>query len=390
MSKLDIPEVLLKRKVGGKRKKDIEEVLSLKHVRKWIGIRGYARCSTDLQEDSIETQSRAIRRRATDLGIPLLRMYTDEGVSGADRSRPGLQLLFQHMREGEIILMVSISRLGRMQHTTNEYVRTITRKGCRLMTIQDGIDTAQDNADIFILFHEIFAQKEREMIRKRVKDGMDRLKEQGKCTGSPPFGKDIDPATGFLVANPQQQETIRMMIQMRRLGMTYENIGRMLTMKGIPTPRADRPKNRHRHEDLPREWQTRTVRSIIIREMGAEAARNAFRNPKTVAALEADTFADSYHDELEYHDDSTEHIAATTTIQTDNLAVETDLDVKKQTSETDTWASSEMASKPLALLRVRLINIINAGHIDGITVQEVRELTKNEILVLLNACVRAR
>jgi site-specific DNA recombinase len=59
----------------------------------------YARYSSDLQRDaSIEDQVRLCRERIESEGWRLISTYTDRGISGASRFRPGYQQLLEDAR----------------------------------------------------------------------------------------------------------------------------------------------------------------------------------------------------------------------------------------------------------------------------------------------------
>jgi DNA invertase Pin-like site-specific DNA recombinase len=59
----------------------------------------YARYSSDNQRDeSIEDQIRLCRRRIDEEGWSLIATYTDRGISGATKLRPGYQSLLRDAR----------------------------------------------------------------------------------------------------------------------------------------------------------------------------------------------------------------------------------------------------------------------------------------------------
>ena len=58
---------------------------------------GYARCSTDKQDLSAQRQS------LLDLGVLEGHIYTDHGLTGTSRARPGLDQAIAAVREGGYI-----------------------------------------------------------------------------------------------------------------------------------------------------------------------------------------------------------------------------------------------------------------------------------------------
>ncbi|WP_338016521.1 recombinase family protein [Tsukamurella tyrosinosolvens] len=66
---------------------------------------GYARVSTDAQVESL--QLRALDREGVEA------VWTDHGVSGSTTSRPRLDELLAELRDGDTLVVYSLSRLGR-------------------------------------------------------------------------------------------------------------------------------------------------------------------------------------------------------------------------------------------------------------------------------------
>src|SRR5450755_490163 len=68
---------------------------------------GYARCSTDAQD---LTAQRQILR---ELGVAEDRIYLDHGLTGRNRSRPGLNTALAALREGDTLVVPKLDRLAR-------------------------------------------------------------------------------------------------------------------------------------------------------------------------------------------------------------------------------------------------------------------------------------
>jgi DNA invertase Pin-like site-specific DNA recombinase len=67
---------------------------------------GYARCSTEKQDPTVQ---RPILR---DLGVAEERVYLDHGVTGTNRSRPGLNSALAALREGDTLVVPKLDRLA--------------------------------------------------------------------------------------------------------------------------------------------------------------------------------------------------------------------------------------------------------------------------------------
>ena len=68
---------------------------------------GYARCSTDKQD--LAAQQAALEK----LGVALERIYTDRGLTGTNRSRPGLDQALAAVRTGDTLVVPKLDRLAR-------------------------------------------------------------------------------------------------------------------------------------------------------------------------------------------------------------------------------------------------------------------------------------
>lgn len=68
---------------------------------------GYARCSTDRQDLAAQRQA------LLDLGVATDRIYTDLGLTGTNRARPGLDQALAAVREGDTLVVPKLDRLSR-------------------------------------------------------------------------------------------------------------------------------------------------------------------------------------------------------------------------------------------------------------------------------------
>ena len=68
---------------------------------------GYARCSTDKQD--LAAQKAALQQ----LGVAADRIYTDRGLTGTNRSRPGLDQALAAVRTGDTLVVPKLDRLAR-------------------------------------------------------------------------------------------------------------------------------------------------------------------------------------------------------------------------------------------------------------------------------------
>ena len=147
----------------------------------------YIRFSTDKQDQSQQVQ--ALKEWSEPKGIKIDVVEMDEGVSGGvsykDRRLFGL---VQRMKEGDILVVSEISRLGRSMSDLNMLINTeLKPRKARLIVIKMGLDLDCANlkaVDEMIFFSFSFAaQVEKEMIQARTQSAIDARKEALKKDG---------------------------------------------------------------------------------------------------------------------------------------------------------------------------------------------------------------
>jgi len=139
---------------------------------------GYMRCSTDKQE--LEAQ----RDRLTQAGCE--RIYEDEGISGAKRSRAGLDQALAAARKGDRLSVTKLDRLSRSLKDLLELAEILESRGVQLRVLEQGIDTSTPGGRLFFHLVGAFAQFERDLIRERTREGMAIARSKGKLKGGKP------------------------------------------------------------------------------------------------------------------------------------------------------------------------------------------------------------
>ncbi|RPJ97241.1 recombinase family protein [Rummeliibacillus sp. TYF005] len=147
----------------------------------------YVRVSS--KEQNIDRQIDTMRK----LGIDDREIFIDK-QSGKDIERPQYKLLKAVVRDGDTIVFDSITRLSRnMDDIKNEY-SWFNDNGINLKFIKEPmLNTSNDTSDvmrkaindIILTILGAFAQKEREEIKQRQKEGIEAARRRGKHLGRP-------------------------------------------------------------------------------------------------------------------------------------------------------------------------------------------------------------
>ncbi len=98
------------------------------------------------------------------------RIFTDI-ISGVKSSRPALDELLTFARQGDEVVVYSISRLGRNLRLVLEIVEQFNRKGVKLVSIKEGFDASNPTGRLVMNILASVAELEREQVIERMQDG---------------------------------------------------------------------------------------------------------------------------------------------------------------------------------------------------------------------------
>jgi len=132
-------------------------------------------------------------RKYCDLnGYEIYDIYKDEGVSGAKTSRPELDRMLQDMRNKcfSAIIVWKFDRLGRSTSHLLQVLEELKNKNVSLIATSQQIDTSTPQGKLFFTILSGFAELEREMIRERIKLGLERRRKQGLSVGRQKGARD--------------------------------------------------------------------------------------------------------------------------------------------------------------------------------------------------------
>lgn len=141
---------------------------------------GYARCSTDKQD--LAAQQAALAR----LGVAPERVYTDRGLTGTSRSRPGLDQALAAVRSGDTLVVPKLDRLARSVPDARAIADALVARGVKLALGSSVYDPADPMGKMFFNILATFAEFEADLIRLRTREGMAIARAKGKLRGKRP------------------------------------------------------------------------------------------------------------------------------------------------------------------------------------------------------------
>ncbi len=157
---------------------------------------GYVRVSS--KDQCEERQWIALR----EYGVSDKEIYADQ-ISGKDFVRPEYKRLVKRLRPGDLLVLMSIDRLGRNYRDVQEQWRILTKEKCVDIVVLDMplLDTRQGKdlmgtfiADLVLQILSFVAESERQSIKRRQAEGIAAAKARGVKFGRPekPVPKNFD------------------------------------------------------------------------------------------------------------------------------------------------------------------------------------------------------
>ena len=144
---------------------------------------GYVRVSTEEQNTARQDVL------MEELGVE--KVFTDK-ASGKKKDRPGLKEMMAFVREGDIVIVESISRFARSTKDLLELVEQLADKKVEFVSKKESIDTTTPQGKFMLTVFGAMAQMEREQLLQRQAEGIAIAKAAGKYKGRKPIDIDKD------------------------------------------------------------------------------------------------------------------------------------------------------------------------------------------------------
>jgi DNA invertase Pin-like site-specific DNA recombinase len=137
---------------------------------------GYTRCSTLAQDHSIQLLA------LEQVGVE--RIFTDT-ISGTVESRTGLKEALEFLREGDQLVVYSVSRLSRSLKHLLGIIEDLNSRKIGFRSLRENFDLNTPLGVLCFSMMGAFAQLEKDMIVQRTSDGRALAKARGKTFGRP-------------------------------------------------------------------------------------------------------------------------------------------------------------------------------------------------------------
>lgn len=140
---------------------------------------GYIRVSTEEQN--------TIRQEILMKGLGVERVYMDKASGKSRTGRPQLEAMMDFVREGDVVIVESISRFARSTRDLLTLVEQLTEKGVGFVSQKESIDTNTPQGKFMLTVFGAMAELEREQTLQRQREGIAAAKAAGKYKGRKPI-----------------------------------------------------------------------------------------------------------------------------------------------------------------------------------------------------------
>lgn len=189
---------------------------------------GYARVSTE--DQLLDLQVEALRRAGCE------RIF-EEKKSGTLTRRPALQAALSALRQGDVLVVWKLDRLGRSLQDLIKTLGKLERRGIGFWSISDQIDTTTPAGKLVFHITGAVAEFERALISERTKAGMQAARRKGRKPGRPAL---LTPYQEFAVQRMAICEDVPLSVIAEEMNVSKTTVWRAV-VRIRPSPHAAPP-----------------------------------------------------------------------------------------------------------------------------------------------------
>ncbi len=214
----------------------------------------YCRVSTQDQASngvSMEVQEDRLRAYCRSRGWRVVSVHRDGGYSGKDLERPGVKRFLAEVESGRLgaVVVLKLDRLTRSVRDLADLIAAFEKKHVALVSLTESLDTGSAAGRAMVNMIGVFSQWEREVIGERIASALRHKKSRLEVYGgTTPLG--FRRVGDRLVRVPSETRAVRLILRMRRRGLSLRAIAARLAERRIRTKTGGR-------------WYASTVRAIL-------------------------------------------------------------------------------------------------------------------------------
>lgn len=200
----------------------------------------YMRVSTNGQtgEDAfgLDAQKEQIVEYCKANDIAIMDWFVDEGVSGADPHKPGLDAIVTGAATNppiELVVTAKNDRISRKVEYYYAYKIKLHEVGLEIVSVAEDFGRDGMFTPILEALTAAMAEVERGMITARTAGGRKvKASRGGYSGGRTPYGYVVDKNVRGMVINEEQAKVVRMIFDMKSKGYTFQHIMDELNAQG--------------------------------------------------------------------------------------------------------------------------------------------------------------
>mgnify|MGYP003625643972 CR=1 FL=1 len=181
---------------------------------------GYCRVSTDQQHSILQLD--ALKKHGCE------KVYT-ETASGALRDRPQLKAAMDFARTGDVIVVWSLSRLGRSLRQLIETIEQLEYRNVGFVSLKEKIDTTSPSGRLVFHVFGALAEFERAHLKERTVEGLAAARSRGRIGGRP---KSMSPSDIRAASAMLRDPSITVQEVATKLGVSRTTLYRALPNGG--------------------------------------------------------------------------------------------------------------------------------------------------------------
>ena len=152
----------------------------------------YGRVSTKDKDQTPETQLYALRQYVQGRGWEIVAEYVDEASATNMRDRTAWRDMLAHVRKGgiDLVLVTKLDRAFRSAKDTYDNLAYLDQHNVGFIATTQPVDTSTSTGKLILGVLAAVAEFERELIRERTIEGLNRARANGAKLGRPAGSKD--------------------------------------------------------------------------------------------------------------------------------------------------------------------------------------------------------
>lgn len=112
-----------------------------------------------------------------------------EKYTGTTKERPGIEKLLLSIRKGDVVVVESLSRLGRTSLDLLTLLDTFEEKGVKFVSLKENMDTSTPTGKAMLQMLSVISELERNLLAERIKEGVEASRKRGRLPGRPRTSK---------------------------------------------------------------------------------------------------------------------------------------------------------------------------------------------------------